>query len=105
MRLSNLRRNNNVNKNYNNNNNNFSGKPTCNLPGPPPLSPSPGAPDEPFDPYAAATTLLPSAPSAPPYPGEILPPPDYNTLSTERIAIADTNPNLRELLPADRLLV
>ena len=94
VRLSNLRRNNNVNKNYNNNNNNFGERLTGNLPGPPPPPSSPGAPDEPFDPYAAATAPLPSLtrvdPSAPPYPGEILPPPDYNTLSTERIAIADT---------------
>ena len=59
----------------------------------------PGAPDEPFDPFAGATVLLPSPPRvdppAPPHPGEIPPPPDYNNLSTEGIAIADTDPNLR----------
>ena len=97
--LSNLRRNNNFNNNYNNNNNNCGGRPTGNLPGPQPPLPSPGAPDEPFDPFAVATAPLPSPPgvnpSAPSYLHEIPPPPDSNTLFTERITIADTNPNLR----------
>ena len=61
--------------------------------------PSPGAPDEPFDPFAVATAPLPSPPgvnpSAPSYLHEIPPPPNSNTLFTERITIADTNPNLR----------
>ena len=101
-RLSNLRRNNNFNNfnnNYNNNSNNFGWKPTGDLPGPPPPSPSPSAPREPFDPFAGAIAPLPSPPRAEPstlpYPGEIPPPPDYNTLLLERIAIADTEPNLR----------
>ena len=34
-------------------------------------------------------------PKAPPYPRKIPPPPDYNTLFTERIAIADTDRNQR----------
>ena len=59
----------------------------------------PGAPDEPFDPFTGATASLPSPPradpSAPSYPDEIPPLPVYNTLVTERIAIADTDPNLR----------
>ena len=98
-RLSNLRRNNNFNNNYNNNNNNFGGRSTGSLAGPPPPLPSPGAPDKPFDPFAGATALLPLPPrvdlSAPSYPREIPPPPDYNTLLTERIAIADADLNLR----------
>ena len=91
-RLSNLRRNN----NYNNNNNNSGGRPTGDVPGPPPRPASLGAPDEPFDPTTAP--LLPpprTDPTAAPYPSEIPPPPDSNTLFTERIAIADTDPNLR----------
>ena len=41
-------------------------------------------------------TSLPRAePSAPPYPSEIPPLPDYNTLFSDRIAIADADPNLR----------
>ena len=59
----------------------------------------PGAPDEPFDPFTGATASLPSPPradpSSPSYPDEIPPLPVYNTLVTERIAIADTDPNLR----------
>ena len=55
--------------------------------------------DEPFDPFAGATELLQSPPradpSAPLYPRKIPPLPDYNTLFTERIAIADTDPNQR----------
>ena len=59
----------------------------------------PGAPDEPFDPFTGATVSLPSPPradpSVPSYPDEMPPSPVYNTLITERIAIADTDPNLR----------
>ena len=59
----------------------------------------PGAPDEPFDPFTGATASLPSPPradpSVPSYPDEMPPSPVYNTLITERIAIADTDPNLR----------
>ena len=58
-----------------------------------------GAPDEVFDSFASTIALLLSPPraelSASPYPGKISQPPDYNTLSTERIGIADTDPNLR----------
>ena len=64
----------------------------------------PGALDKPFDPFASATGPLPSPPrvypSAPPYPVEI-PPPEFNILIKESVAIADTDPNL----PVDRLLV
>ena len=59
----------------------------------------PGASDEPFDPFTGATASLPSPPradpSVPSYPDEMPPSPVYNTLITERIAIADTDPNLR----------
>ena len=65
------------------------------MPGPPTPLPSPGTPDEPFHLFAGATAPLTPPPgvdpSVPPYPGEILPPPDYNTSFTERIAIADTD--------------
>ena len=53
-----------------------------------------------FDPFFGATAppLLPSLPrtepSVPPYPNDLPPPPDYNSLFAERIAIADTDPNL-----------
>ena len=94
-RLTNLRRNNNFNNNYNN----IGGRPTANLPGPPSLPPLPVALDEPFDSFAGATAPLPSLlradPSAPPYPAKIPPPSDYNTLFTGRIAITDTDPDLR----------
>ena len=107
--LSNLRHKNNFNNNYNNNKNNFGGKRTGNLPGPPPPLPLPGAPDKRFHLFVGATApLMPPPgvdPSAPSYPGKIPPLPDYNTLFTERIDIADTDLNLRELPPPDRFLV
>ena len=107
--LSNLRHKNNFNNNYNNKKNNFGGKRTGNLPGPPPPLPLPGAPDKPFHLFVGATApLMPPPgvdPSAPWYPGKIPPLPDYNTLFTERIDIADTDLNLRELPPPDRFLV
>ena len=59
----------------------------------------PGAPYKPFDPFAGATEILPlpprADPSAPPYSGEI-PPPGYNTLFTEKFAIVESDPSLRE---------
>ena len=56
--LSNLRLNNNFSNNCNSNNNNiFGGRPTGNLPEPPPPLPLPGAPDQPFDPFSVAKAL------------------------------------------------
>ena len=56
-------------------------------------------PPDTFHPFAGATAPLPSPPrvelSLPPYPSKIPPMPDYNTLFTERIALADADPNLR----------
>ena len=69
------------------------------MPPPPPLSP--GAPDQPFNLLfgATASPLLPSPPRAKPSVPSFLdgfsPPPDYNILFTERIAVADTDPYLR----------
>ena len=106
-RLSNLRRNNN---NYNNNNNNNIGRrPTAGQPLPPPLLPSPGSPDEPFDPFAGATVPLPSPsrtePSRPQYPKEITPPPIIILcLQKELLSLIQIKIYV-ELLPADRLLV
>ena len=98
-RLSNLRRNNNFSQNYNNSNKNFGGRPTGNLPGPPHPLPLPGAPDEPFNPFTGATAPLPSPPRADPsvslYPAKIPLPPDYKSLFTERIAIADADLNVK----------
>ena len=95
----NLRRNNN---NNNNNNNDVGRRPNEHrLPPPPspPLPPNPFNPDL-FDPFFGATAppylLSPptNEPSVPSYPREVPPPPDYNTLFSERIAIADIDPNL-----------
>ena len=98
-RLSNLRRNNNYN-NYNNDNFGRSPIDGFNLPRPQPTPPSPGGLDEAFDPFFGATAPLTSPPttetSALPYLSEIPPLSDYNTLISEGIAIADTDPNLPE---------
>ena len=98
-RLLNFQRNN--NNNSNNSNNNDGGRPGGRLDLPPPPLPSPRAPDQPFDLFFGATAapLLPSPsrtePLALPYPDDLPPPPGYNTLLAERIAIANTEPNLR----------
>ena len=108
-RLSNLRRSNNFNNNYNNNNKNFGGKPTGNLPGPPPPPSSLGAPYEPFDPFAGAIASLLSPPkvaqSETPYPSEILHRQIIILCLQKELPLLIQIQIQGELLPADRLLV
>ena len=108
-RLSNLRRSNNFNNNYNNNNKNFGGKPTGNLPGPPPPRSSLGAPDEPFDSFAGAIAPLPSPPkiaqSETPYPREILHRQIIILCLQKKLPLLIQIQIQGEILPADRLLV
>ena len=104
-RLLNLRSNNNNSNNSNNNNNDVGRRLTEHRPPPPPPLSSHSPPNlfnpDPFDPFFGATAppYLPSLPrnepSVLPYPRDVPPPPDYNTLFTEKIAITDTDPNLR----------
>ena len=90
------------NNNNSSNNNKNKARPGGRLVLPPPPPPlSLGAPDQPFNPFfgATASPLLLSPPrtkpSVPPYLDGFSPPPDYNILFTERIAVADTDPYLR----------
>ena len=105
-RLLNLRH----NHNNNSNSNDVGGRPTGRLdlpqlpqphPPPSPRAPNPFNHNDPFYPFFGATAppYLPSPlrnePSVPSYPREVPLLPDYNTLFTKRIAIANTDPNLR----------
>ena len=59
----------------------------------------PGAPDEPFDPFAGAAASLLSPPraepSVPPHPREIPLLPDYNNFFQEKIVVANSYLNQR----------
>ena len=72
--------------NSNNSNNNDGGRPSGRFDLPVPPLPLPGAPDQRFDVFFAATapplllSLPRTEPSAPPYSDDLPPPPDYSTV-------------------------